>query len=608
MSTKAPTISLKFDDGSGTFPIDLSSRLNQNGVSYQPYGRADDSTSTGGTNTLSIRLKNNDGALSSGASQISVGQTFRLTYTVGATTVDQFTGRVQAAVNTWQGGPGKRADLLVTAVDLTAELNRRPMRSMLKQEILLDRPTAYYTLGEAEGSTSAGDTSGNASPPLTIAGSGVAPTFGTGIGPTDGLPAASFAGGMYLSASEATLGTGSWSVAAFFSTTTTPGIGLQATIVDVEFGNSSTTTPSHMTLAVNSTQQVFGQGPVGTSGSGSVVVTDGAVHCAVLTYDGTSLRLYIDGALDASGTSVPATVAANLTSVGGGAFSESGTDGFVGVISHVALFSGIVLSAGRVAAYAAALTGFSETTDARLTRLASYLGRTATTSVPSGQVMAAQATSGQPFLSAMEAVAEAEGGVLLIDGSGNIQMQGRYYRGQQTAAVLSLTGKDVDPSTAPSLDDTQVINKVTVTRSGGAEQIALDQASIDDVGEYPTSLDLSVDTDAHALGRAQWDVSKHASPGPRMPSVTFDMLVGPNREALLGAKIGDRVALTAMPSQQFAGLGDLTIEGWADSLSISGSDASWKRTVNFLPWSLFEVFILDSATYGVLDSAVPIGY
>ena len=70
-----------------------------------------------------------------------------------------------------------------------SDYGKRPMRSMLEQEILLDTPTAYYTLGEPEGATSAGDTSGNGLASLTIAGTGAALTFGTSTGPADGLPA-----------------------------------------------------------------------------------------------------------------------------------------------------------------------------------------------------------------------------------------------------------------------------------------------------------------------------------------------------------------------------------------------------------------------------------
>jgi len=65
---------------------------------------------------------------------------------------------------------------------------------MLEEEVLSHSPSAYYTLSEPEGSTSAGDTSGNQARPLVASGTGTPVQFGAGTGPVDGMTAAVFAG------------------------------------------------------------------------------------------------------------------------------------------------------------------------------------------------------------------------------------------------------------------------------------------------------------------------------------------------------------------------------------------------------------------------------
>ena len=169
------------------------------------------------------------------------------------------------------------------------------------------------------------------------------------------------------------------------------------------------------------------------------------------------------------------------------------------------------------------VAGSLETTDARLTRIASYAGTSAVTSTPSGQRMPVQPTSGQALLDALGVVADAELGVLFIDGSGQLRSQGRGYRSAKTSADLSLSGKALDPDSTTIVDDTaQAINQMTVSRSGGATQtwpVLAPSANV-----YPGSMDLTVDSDTTALAYAQWIVGKRSSPGPRLPTATTSNL------------------------------------------------------------------------------------
>lgn len=211
--------------------------------------------------------------------------------------------------------------------------------------------------------------------------------------------------------------------------------------------------------------------------------------------------------------------------------------------------------------------------------------------------MGPQATSGQSLYEAMQAVAQAEGGVLFADGSGDITMQGRYFRGLRTTADLTLGETEPGPDTAVTWDTQQKINQVTVTRTGGATQVYPTLAAGTLV--YPQSLDIAVDTDDSALSAAEWLVSKHTETAPRLGSVTFDLMTSASAEAILDLTLGERLDLSAMPSQLWAGLGDYTIEGWTESLS----DTAWTLAVNLLPFDLAEVAVWDDAA-SLWDSAV----
>lgn len=598
--TGVPTVTVKLDDGTGTYPIDITSAVRMTeGITVSGYGRSDEAPG-GQAASLSLTLDNIDGAFTvgtgfgfglggfglggfggvAGGALLSPSQGIRYTATVGATTRTRFTGRIATAVQQWPTGDSTLSTVAITAVDPLADAARRTLRSMLEQEILLRSPSAYYTLGEAEGSTSAGDSSGSQAPSLTMAGTGAAVTFGSGTGPgVDGLTAATFAGGQYLVGTVPTLSS-SWSAAFFFATTAVPtGFGMPLLDLGV------------IAPLIDSSGVLLGH-----------TVNDGSTHMLVLSNSGSSLKIYLDGALVSSGgaLSVPTTF---KVGAGGGLPAV-----YVGTMSHVAV-SPSALSAGDVAAIYGASLGITETTAARFARIASYGGfTTATTSGMSGQLMGAQATSGKSLADALQDVGTAEGGVVYANGTGLVTLQGRNYRSQKVAADQTLAAIDVGEDTSLTLDTQQMVNKVTVSRPDGATQIAQDNVSIAARGEFPTSLDLPVDTDANALLAAQWVLAKHAIPGPRLPSVTFDLMTSSVAEQIFAREVGDRIAFSGMPSQQWASAGDATLEGWTETLQVSLSSAEWTLAATLLPWSLASAFILDSATLGVLDGSTPIGY
>jgi hypothetical protein len=146
--TGLPTITVKLDDGSLTYPTNVSTRVRlPAGVTVSGYGRTDEQPAAQAAQ-FSVTLDNTDGAITS---TVTVGQGIQFTETIGATTRTRFTGVISAANQGWPTGDDTFSVIQVTAVDPLAALARQPLRSMLEEEILTDNPTAYYTLGEAQG-------------------------------------------------------------------------------------------------------------------------------------------------------------------------------------------------------------------------------------------------------------------------------------------------------------------------------------------------------------------------------------------------------------------------------------------------------------------------
>jgi hypothetical protein len=591
--TGLPGVQVLLDDGTGTYPYDISSRL-EGTLSISSYGRTDE-FATAQSAQLSLTLDNSDGAVASGVGfpggPLTKGTGIRVKLTSGATTRNRFTGRIAGADLGWVGGSGRYSLVDITAMDLLTDLNAVELGSMLEEEIRRDHPTTWYPMSEESGSA-AGDVSGSGQPPLVPVGSGAAPVFGAVSGLADGSPGVQLLGGKLLSADFPVIGTGSWTIEICFHTSSLPGAGLTAPLISVTNGGTEV-----VRLEIN---QIGTLGAVVPAGSilGSGNVADGAEHCVMVTFDGTNLRLYLDGALIQTGP-VPAPGAGTKITLGNlpdPLATPLAFTPFVGVVSSLVVVDGGVLGAARAADHAgAAVTGFSgETTDARLTRLAAYAGiPTSTTTGMSGQTMGVQVTSGMTLLAALQQVADAEGGFLYADGSGTVVLQGRAYRAAKTVADLTLSSEElVDPSI--TVDDQQQLTFVTVNRVGGATQVAGARTP----GVEDKSIDLVVDSDADALRAAQWLVAKHANPGPRLGSGAFALLNSTSAAAFLAREIGDRLAFSNMPTQVWPGFGDVTIEGWTETVS----ERDWSLTANLLPWSLATALVLDDPVYGALDA------
>jgi hypothetical protein len=592
-----PTLTVLLDDGTGTFPLNVSSKV----MALDGYditrGREDwQGAVTAGE--LSLTLNNSDGRFTPGStilgtpSPIKVDQKIRLKETVNGVTFTRFTGYVKSWPVAWPATVTTFSTVQVSATDAQARAERRTLRSMVEEETLSASPTAYYTLGEAEGSVSAGDTSGNRLPPMTITGVGTAPVFGADVGLLSAGTGVTFAGGQYLSGNDTTSLTSFGFVVATQATTQRVIIGGGALAVTVEASGK---------LSVFMVDAVGGTSVFILS---TAVINDGAPHAAFVVIDGAVARLYIDGVADNTvGLGGSGVVALTITGIGGG--SGLGiTPILIGSVAHVAGFTSI-LSPTQVANIStAALNGFAgETVAARLTRIAGYSGIPVGTLDSSSLTLAGGDTNGQSAMQAIQEVIDAEFGLAFIDGNGALTFHNRSAVAGTATPDLTLDRQWVTPEVLPVVDDQQIINYFEATAAGtGGVQVAADAASEVTHGRYTSSSTYLVQTDAEALDRARWIVGNFAEPSPRYGTLTinlYGMTPALASTVLTALDLNCWLRVTSLASQNPGGTtADVVVQGWRESVTAE----SWSITCNVVARSLYNAWILGSSTYGVLGS------
>lgn len=568
-----PTVQALLDDGTGTFPYDISSKTR---VGYAASrGRADElSTITAGTLTLTV--DNTDGRFTPGStiiaapSPIKADARIRVKVTTSGT-VNRFTGYVQSWPVAWPTGSDTLSEVTITATDAQARGERQTLKSVIEQEIAADSSTAYYPLGEPAGATSAADSSGNQAAPLAVNGSGAAVVFGSAAGPvTAGSTGATFAAGQQL---RATLAATPAALECWFSTTTVSAT--DGSLLGTNSASGPAVTSGNLTSA-----------GVGSAGA----VADGLIHHVV--WAGASI--YLDGVL----TGLAGQAITGTTLVIGQAFTGS--------IFHVAAYS-VAPSAARVLAhYQAGATGFTgESGTARITRLAGYaslpLGTldTSLTNVPFVDITSKSASG------AIGEVADAEMGLTFHDGSGNLTFHNRQRVPLKLAADVTVAANQLDPGTAFTTDMQGVYNyfEVTALGSGNGAQVVLDATSQTSHGRYPGSASYLVSTDQEALDRGNWIIYTRKEPGPRVGTLVVDMLTltAAQQATLVAVEPNTWVQVTGLPSQTPGGTtANLIVQGFTDTLTKD----DWTLALNVVDKTTRypNVWILDNATYSVLDS------
>lgn len=543
-----------------------------------------------------------------------------------ATTFDsdaaQVHGRFFGMVNEWPiAWTGLQSTVTITATDMHKWLSRLPaLQPMLVEEMLQNRPAAYYPMGESSDSTTLGDVSGYGRGHLAVfqAGTGGTIEFGAGGGPIDSLGCpkftpASASNGKYLRASlgsrftaAANDSSGNMFIEFWFSTA----------VADYRYLLSLSTTDGRhqlafqignlgdlwVNLAVDSvfstTADKFGTG-----------YADGAVHHVVA--DLAAGQIWIDGVSKGTGSLVQAPSDPALLWLGAQAPSRT-TDGkgllWDGTIAQVAIYLGTgVTAADLTAHYTTGTTEhIGETADNRLSRIAGYAGINLTTSGTVFGGVASQKALGKSPLEHMREIELTEAGRLITSRSTNqLIFQSRDVRYSPAAATIGYA--DLETSQVEMADDDQkMVNTVTAIRPGGATQKVTDQTARDLHGPYEQQATYFKDDDQDVLYAAQWVVSRYADPPPELRQLPVEAYTLPlaTYRALLDADISSAITVTGMPSQAPATSETVSIEGYTETIRHRQHllDFHTSRAASGTVW------VLNDTTYSVLGTSTRLAY
>jgi hypothetical protein len=149
----------------------------------------------------------------------------------------------------------------------------------------------------------------------------------------------------------------------------------------------------------------------------------------------------------------------------------------------------------------------------------------------------------------------------------------------------------------PTLSDDLILNDVHLTRAGGVEQVATDEASKTQYGIRSSSeTDIQLVSDAAVLDRATAQIGRYAQPVLRLESLVDNAMQHDLWDRVLVRDIND---ITKVIESQTATSQISSIEGLSHDI---GRDGSWTVTLAVAPSSLIVAGVLDDPVYGLLDS------
>lgn len=491
---------------------------------------------------------------------------------------------------------------VVNADDRLYQLGKVTMAADISGEVLADNPIAYWQLNEAAGSKASGNSSGVTTAGLYVSGSGAALTYGNdGPGVEQGL-AVTFNQGQYLgSIINFQRPYTSFTLECWVKyTTVNQSIESIAEIVD---NNGNRHLIATGTAGPASGIQLIELTPgssVGTTATSAY--NDGQWHhVAVGTDTSRNPFVYVDGVSVGGGLALPA-----FGSILGVRLSQDvGNPSFLGSVAHVAVYD-YALSSTRILAHYLVAQQSAETTDAKIRRWLTYAG------LASGEMSLDASTlttgtyaqDGQDVVSASQDMATTEGnGSVVYVANDIVQFRTRTFRAKNSTPTLTLDAvHDLDRSVyEPSVDDQNLVNKITVSRNTASgtqsTQVAANAASI--AAEELTSLGVTsyAATDRDALSLAQSIVAAGSTSGFRMNRVAVDLVNAKNNlySAVWATTIGSRIRVTNLPAGAApASQVDLFVEGWTETSNAT----SFQVVFDTSPADAPPTMLANDTTYG----------
>jgi hypothetical protein len=259
-----------------------------------------------------------------------------------------------------------------------------------------------------------------------------------------------------------------------------------------------------------------------------------------------------------------------------------------------------------------ALMGFpGETAGERALRVAGEQGVPLTVSGALDEQTRLGTQQPERFLDVLHTAAQSDVGYVLEQRDARALV----YRGRATlynqTPVLTVNWADavVGAPFAPTDDDKDTQNDVTVTRDGGSTGTAVleeGRMSVQDppdgVGRYDRAHTRSLETDSQAASLAGWMMHLGTFDGLRYTKLTLDLgnpRVYAMVDQIMRADVGDKIRLTNLPPEYGPDDVDLIIRGYREMVG----ENQWRIEFNCGPGEPWSVGVVDDQDHGRVDTA-----
>lgn len=342
-------------------------------------------------------------------------------------------------------------------------------------------------------------------------------------------------------------------------------------------------------------------------------VIDGTWHsilitCTKLTSTSIQIDLYVDGSANhGTDTSNPHT----FSPLGGNVFGTDETLAATMSVNSLSLSQLGFVDTDSVDPdkMHSAVTGYAgETVHDRLVRLGLEQGVPMVVSTAATTTMGAQKSG--PFLGLLDDCQDADGGILLDGLSAGFDYIARADAYNLTVALtLDMAQRQLRGPFEPQDDDVGLINSETVNREGGSSATYTDvtgDAGTDAIQVYDDEQTLNLASDSDLPQHASWRVHQGTAGGDRLrfPAAGFDLHVAQNASLIedwLLAGVRTRVQVANPPAAYGPDPIDLLVEGYTETVR---SRKTWQVDATWSPYEPWLVFVLGTSPINTDGSTV----
>lgn len=361
----------------------------------------------------------------------------------------------------------------------------------------------------------------------------------------------------------------------------------------------------------SSTLFIFGSG---THAVLSGTMTTNAWHTVTVTFDGTTMQLYIDNVLRDTDTAVDPYDLGELTPTYiGNSINDSADWRFKGSVHNLVMFD-YVLSADQINTlstlyFLGSITTAVGTTIGYLLDMANW--DAGARLLDSGRDLIQPPTDGgRSALDVIKQLVLSEGGVFFVSPAGNATFFDRWAPQQNaTQSAVWATFDDVGAlryvEATPVLDDQYIYNQISVSRheDGSVEQTSVDFTSQAKYGFRSKELsDLLLSSDIKAKAYADFLLARYKEPITRLPELVVDARYS---DAVMDKclKIELRYQIRVKRVPQSIGTAwqvDNLVEGIRHDIDLEGR--TWTTTYSLSPVDTTSYMVIGDSTLGKIGT------